>query len=1247
MSLRNVAGWLFALTASLAAVVGSEASAHAGPKYYGPLCSGAGSSCPDDGNECTWEFCALNAPHGGKCARTPRPVGYECSVLTTSGFEPGTCNGKEQCVISKTKKCGNGKLNPDEECDSGASNSWTGACLPTCKAATCGDGHVQTGVEECDDGNAASGDGCSSTCKLESCSPSTFGAQIVVDPALFTRCKGSQPPGCVDLVPTYQDVYGEVAPDVASFLTKKYPGKPFSTKQGTQGDCTSNGAAIYVVLWGPSSTLKESAPQPFKDKLLETYLAMQPGPAQQPHARGGYAIYRDDHSLWIGAATTPGVVAGLYGLLYGEGFTFLAPGDHWTISPAPASAQLAAWVPQGQVFYREPSANTLGMFPTGGWYSLHTAEGDYPDTDPLEIFIRFERRAMFPSTFDSISQNLVGEFVADQGRCDAIEPYGLARIGRPGTSGEWIGNYPEHLPAPHWDGNQCVADAPADWPTTLSPYLQDPPLGPPPTPVEVWRTAQGWHPPLAPGQPGYVVVGDAAGDLYGINPTHTWPPTKCGTENEPTSCAPGQTPTIPDPDDYSLSGTPLAYATFLRDRVAAQRAHYTPDAVGPLVVPSGDGAQADFSPKTINQPKICALYGLTCSGPTYDPSDAWLHLTNNVAAFAQGTMAPPNLWAGYFGYRTLALAPHVPAGPGVAIQAQFWQNHPSHTNEEVVTAWRRHRQLKSPVHGDWPRYPGWSYDDMQNHCGDKPLDLAVMGCHRASDLWAGFEGAAIEAYGFGVASAPALYAQGKLTWIRDADAPVLGKACQGTLPSTFIDQDAATLNQTWEKGQTFRDCARQWFDYYVAEFFTRAFPTNGIRKPIQELYQEHWTGLNDLDLVTVRASLVLLQKAVAASKGATQAELDRLADIALYSHYQTQRAIITSMAKDASGHDTLQELALRHDLKGFVVANRLRLIPSQYAMTYECTLGGPGAAMNPKTTNDALALVDSDLAQLNGVLVAPVPITFKGPYVPLDPPPESTTGTQTISVLEQVNDAAYLLVYARPTPTHFKITHFFQPSDVTDPDRPMQVTVRSEFDLTADMCLPKGKAKASYLTGSPMVAQAPFTGYGRQTSVEFDVSAPTGTVLVLELERADKGNSYVVEYSAHTPVTIVNDLRHAVQGTYLLAGGLPPWQPTFFVPKGTTQIAIPPGFFGGIQPEPNPKTDVPDCHNGALGYGAPGCHKEVSTRPTVIDVGGADGTTWILNDPAGMQTFRFYNVPNVFATDRAHLIIPKSVLPPP
>jgi cysteine-rich repeat protein len=79
--------------------------------------------------------------------------------------------------------CGNGQLDPGEECDDG--NRYLGdGCSPLCQiecswvcgtcgpappcthALACGDG-VRTRGEACDDGNLVAGDGCSPTCQLE------------------------------------------------------------------------------------------------------------------------------------------------------------------------------------------------------------------------------------------------------------------------------------------------------------------------------------------------------------------------------------------------------------------------------------------------------------------------------------------------------------------------------------------------------------------------------------------------------------------------------------------------------------------------------------------------------------------------------------------------------------------------------------------------------------------------------------------------------------------------------------------------------------------------------------------------------------------------------------------------------------------------------------------------------------------------------------------------------------------------
>lgn len=108
------------------------------------------------------------------------------------------CAGTE-CAVCKPAaidRCGDGRVNHDlgELCDLGTQNSNQGACLQTCQVATCGDGLVQTDVEECDDGNTIDIDSCTNTCKHAIPSPGVRGpglpdegchldaAEIRVDP---------------------------------------------------------------------------------------------------------------------------------------------------------------------------------------------------------------------------------------------------------------------------------------------------------------------------------------------------------------------------------------------------------------------------------------------------------------------------------------------------------------------------------------------------------------------------------------------------------------------------------------------------------------------------------------------------------------------------------------------------------------------------------------------------------------------------------------------------------------------------------------------------------------------------------------------------------------------------------------------------------------------------------------------------------------------------------------------------------
>ncbi len=65
-------------------------------------------------------------------------------------------------------RCGNGNLDPGEDCDDGNNVDGDGCKADCTLPMICGDGFTQPG-EECDDGNNDDGDGCRSNCTTEVC----------------------------------------------------------------------------------------------------------------------------------------------------------------------------------------------------------------------------------------------------------------------------------------------------------------------------------------------------------------------------------------------------------------------------------------------------------------------------------------------------------------------------------------------------------------------------------------------------------------------------------------------------------------------------------------------------------------------------------------------------------------------------------------------------------------------------------------------------------------------------------------------------------------------------------------------------------------------------------------------------------------------------------------------------------------------------------------------------------------------
>jgi cysteine-rich repeat protein len=88
--------------------------------------------------------------------------------LHKEGCDDGNQDDSDGCTNACiSKSCGDGIVGTDEECDLGAQNSDTGACLVNCRLATCGDGKVRSGVEECD--GTAGLQPCSASCHQQRC----------------------------------------------------------------------------------------------------------------------------------------------------------------------------------------------------------------------------------------------------------------------------------------------------------------------------------------------------------------------------------------------------------------------------------------------------------------------------------------------------------------------------------------------------------------------------------------------------------------------------------------------------------------------------------------------------------------------------------------------------------------------------------------------------------------------------------------------------------------------------------------------------------------------------------------------------------------------------------------------------------------------------------------------------------------------------------------------------------------------
>jgi cysteine-rich repeat protein len=152
-----------------------------------------GEAC-DDGNTASGDGCS------SACFADDLPNGSDCSMNGAASCASGVCDATNAPPVCEAADvCGNGAVDPGETCDDGSTVPGDGcsatcfierqpdgsdcrvggnaACVsdlcdtteptPTCEpAGVCGNGAVEDS-ETCDDGNAASGDGCNAQCLLE------------------------------------------------------------------------------------------------------------------------------------------------------------------------------------------------------------------------------------------------------------------------------------------------------------------------------------------------------------------------------------------------------------------------------------------------------------------------------------------------------------------------------------------------------------------------------------------------------------------------------------------------------------------------------------------------------------------------------------------------------------------------------------------------------------------------------------------------------------------------------------------------------------------------------------------------------------------------------------------------------------------------------------------------------------------------------------------------------------------------
>ncbi|MEC9071912.1 MAG: FG-GAP-like repeat-containing protein, partial [Myxococcota bacterium] len=218
-----------------------------------------------DGNPCTVDSCAeaqchfVQVDEGSPCDDGDLSTyGDTCESGTCGGTSyectPGPCDeaagaehqGDGTCAFPSSKDAGT-------ECEDGVLATWGDTCdgSGTCVGGTSGEGQVSScgdgiviGNETCDDGNAVSFDGCSSTCQHQ-CSAGSDGS--VEDAALLTPEQG----GFAILETPFHDMGRSVAElgDIDGDGVRE-----LAVGQGA----TTDGGSLYVLFMNQDNTVRET-----------------------------------------------------------------------------------------------------------------------------------------------------------------------------------------------------------------------------------------------------------------------------------------------------------------------------------------------------------------------------------------------------------------------------------------------------------------------------------------------------------------------------------------------------------------------------------------------------------------------------------------------------------------------------------------------------------------------------------------------------------------------------------------------------------------------------------------------------------------------------------------------------------------------------------------------------------------------------------------------------------------------------